>query len=124
MLFVGILKQMIRVMFHRIPSESQRRAPCLPGSGSVSRSITPVHSTCPPTQSHTGEVGEQLLTDFKVHEIPTTENPPSTSQLTSSESQLINRALLARVELLEAENKQLKKALNEKKLFPTRRHST
>ena len=89
----------------------------MPGSSSVSRSITPVHSTCP-SPSHTAEVDEQLVTDFMVHELPTTENPPSTSsQLTSSELQLINRALLARVELLEAENKQLKKALNEKKQY-------
>ena len=42
-------------------------------------------------------------------------NEPSTSsQLTSTDTQLINRALLARVELLEAENIQLKAEIQQR----------
>ena len=53
-------------------------------------------------------VGEQLRSDYNVHKLPGS----SSAQSTSAESLVINRALLARIEMLEAENASLKKQQN------------
>ena len=48
-------------------------------------------------------VGEQLSTDISVHELPNEDGLPQ-----SSTEIVVNSALLARIEVLEAENAQLK----------------
>ena len=89
----------------------------------LSRSVTPSVSLSPrsatPTiapQTHqiqTATIGSPLLTDYSVHELSTDDQTePSCStepqQVSSSDIQVINRALVARIELLEAQNAQLK----------------
>ena len=76
---------------------------------SHSRSVTPAPST-PTPEIHTTVVGEQLSSDYSVHEIPTDPH-------TSSEHIEINHALLTRIEFLEAENASLKTNKNEKGYF-------
>ena len=58
----------------------------------------------------TGAIGEQFVSDYSVYEIPSLAKKPSTfsQSLTSADTQLINHALLACLELPEAENSQLK----------------
>ena len=83
---------------------SRSVTPNLP-STSKSPILTPTH------QLETAAIGEQFVSDYSVYEVPSLadNNEPSTSsQLTSSDTQVINRALLARIELLEAENTSLK----------------
>ena len=58
----------------------------------------------------TTPVGEQLQSDYSVHELPSECAQPSTSHMASSERDaVVDRALLARIEFLEAENASLKK---------------
>ena len=76
-----------------------------------SRSVTP--TIAPQThQVQTATIGSPLLSDYSVHELSTDDQtePSCTTpqQLSSSDTQVINRALLARIELLEAQNAQLK----------------
>lgn len=52
-------------------------------------------------------IGEPLLTDYVVHELPHVED---TYSLSFSEKEVLNRALLARIEYLEAENQKLKES--------------
>ena len=86
---------------------------------SSSRSVTPVdlHSDLNPcfSQGLTVTAGEQLRSDYTVHELPAVDEP--VSKLTSSDTQIINRALIARIEFLEAENKRLKEQQVVKKYF-------
>ena len=83
---------------------------------STSRSITPVpipqpsYSTVPPIIA---AAGEQLHTDYQIHELPG-ENESSDS----SSTVLVNRALLARIEMLESENLRLREGdSRERKYF-------
>lgn len=103
------------------------------GESSRSRSTTPILSPkastpkIPTTDStpplFSAAIGEQLDTDYEVYELPSRESSDSDdiqSQSTSSAALLpsqsseviVNTALLARVEALEAENKQLMKRIN------------
>ena len=94
-------------------------------ASSSSRCATPATpSLTSPTPSSSDQessltsIGEQLLTDYQVHELPSVSGEDeSTSQQSSSQVQpsatersevLVNTALLARIEVLEAENRQLK----------------
>lgn len=74
-----------------------------PASASSSRSVTPAAGTS--AKIHTVMVGEQLQSDYLVHELPGS----SSLQASSNESLLVDRALLARIEMLEAENSRLQK---------------
>ena len=74
-----------------------------PASASSSRSVTPAAGTS--AMIHTVMVGEQLESDYLVHELPGS----SSLQAFSNESLLVDRALLARIEMLEAENSRLQK---------------
>ena len=79
---------------------------------SISISPTPTGSTPDsPVQQHallTTPVGEQLQSDYSVHELPSECAQPSTSHMASSERDaVVDRALLARIEFLEAENASL-----------------
>ena len=79
-------------------------------SSSRSKSVTPVPSTSSsrpstPCQVSVAPIGEQLETNFQVHELPSVVDAPSQS---SEAEVLVNTALLARIEALEAENTQLK----------------
>jgi len=77
----------------------------LPSSSLASSSPPP---PSPPEPPLTALVGEQLDMNYTVHELPTTPvaAPPVPS---AAERNLINRALLTRIESLEAENARLKK---------------
>ena len=81
----------LRERFTPTPSSSK--------AATCSRSVTPPPSTTPCIAM----VGEQLLTDISVHELPNEEGLPK-----SSTEVVVNTALLARIEVLEAENAQLK----------------
>ena len=79
-------------------------------SSSRSKSVSPVPSTASsrpstPSQVSVAPIGEQLDTNFQVHELPSVVDAPSQS---SEAEVLVNTALLARIEALEAENTQLK----------------
>lgn len=79
-------------------------------SSRSSKSVTPVPSTASsrpstPSQVSVAPIGEQLETDFQVHELPSVVDAPPQS---SEAEVLVNTALLARIEALEAENTQLK----------------
>ena len=68
-----------------------------------SRSITPAPTTSTVSQKvHTAVVGEQFDTAYQIHELPSIDTVPESSEL------LVNVALLARIEALEAENASLK----------------
>ena len=57
-------------------------------------------------------VGEQLFTNYEVHELPgTSGTSESQTSFSFSEKEVINRALLARIEYLESENQKLKEAV-------------
>ena len=63
----------------------------------------------------TAAVGEQLQSEYSVHELPSECGPPSVSCTASYASSLerdtvVDRALIARIEFLEAENESLKKS--------------
>ena len=83
-----------------------------PASASSSQSITPAAGTSPP-KVHTVEIGEQLQTEYLVHELPASTSP----QKASSESLLVDHALVARIEMLEAENSCLQKRISDKHYF-------
>ena len=83
-----------------------------PVSPSSSRSITPAIDTPSPIL-RSAVVGEQLQSDYLVHELPAYSSP----QKASSESLLIDRLLLARIEMLESEVSRLQKSKNEKYYF-------
>ena len=81
---------------------------------SSSRSVTPSTLEQP---ALTATVGEQLLSDYQVHELPVDDESDSSSLPAGLQScshpqteVLVNIALLARVEYLEAENARLKNA--------------
>ena len=79
-------------------------------STSRSKSVTPVPSTASsrpstPCQVSVTPIGEQLETNFQVHELPSVVDVPPQS---SEAEVIVNTALLARIEALEAENTQLK----------------
>ena len=68
-----------------------------------SRSVTPAPSTPTVSQKvHTAVAGEQFDTAYQVHELPSIDTVPQSSEV------LVNVALLARIEALEAENASLK----------------
>ena len=93
---------------------SRSVTPSSPSLPSTSKSVTPTSSV---PQLVTAAVGEQFVSDYSVYEVPSVadHNEPSTSsQLTSSDTQLINRALLARIEVLEAKNTQLKTEIQQR----------
>ena len=88
----------------------KRRALSMSSSPQVSRSSSTVDvSESNKSDSDQGSLvasaGEPLFTDYAIHELPDGE---SAINLTSSEREVLNRALLARVEFLEAENHKLK----------------
>ena len=78
------------------------------------KSVTPVSSTDPLTTSipstsqvNIACVGEQLQSDFQVHELPSDADVSlDVSSQTQESEPLLNAALLARLEVLEAENAQ------------------
>ena len=57
-------------------------------------------------ESLIASIGEPLLSDYGVHELPDVEDTSYT--LSFSKKEVVNRALLARIEFLEAENQKLK----------------
>ena len=68
-----------------------------------SRSVTPAPTTPTVSQKvHTAVAGEQFDTAYKVHELPSIDTVPQSSEV------LVNVALLARIEALETENASLK----------------
>ena len=84
---------------------------------SFSRSVTPVETTSRQDISLTAPVGEQLETNYQVHELPSESDAMSDCPSSSIQSLevpskntevLVNTALLARIESLEAENRHLK----------------
>ena len=83
---------------------------------SSSRSVTPASVLTP--QVHTAVAGEQFESDFQVYELPVLETP----QQGQSTEILVNTALLARIEVLKAENARLK-TTERQSLLPDRRHS-
>ena len=80
---------------------------------SSSRSVTPAAVLSPPQQVQTVAVGEQLHSDYIVHELPSCSTPPRSA----SEKSIVDRALLARIEVLEAENSSLRAKAADKKYF-------
>ena len=83
-------------------SKTPTPTPSSSRTATLSSSITPVVS--PPSISPCiAMVGEQLSTDIGVHELPNEDGLPQ-----SSTEVLVNTALLARIEALEAENARLK----------------
>ena len=92
------------------PSSSRSNTPAI---GTSTTAVGTSESTSSP-ELRTVVVGEQLQSDYLVHELPPVSDFPRKA---SSESQLLDRALLARIEMLEAENSHLQKAKNEKHYF-------
>lgn len=94
----------------------------VPPVGSSSRSVTPVEtppSLTPQQESLTVSVGEQLDTNYTVHELPGASssecNVPSSSTVATNDQEdsvdcVVNAGLLSKIELLEAENHRLKTA--------------
>ena len=82
-----------------------------PVTPSSSRSVTP--APVPTPQVHTAGAGEQFESDFQVHELPVLDTP----QQGQSTKILVNTALLARIEVLEAENARLKTQQKDKVYF-------
>ena len=86
------------------------RTPVTPSS---SRSVTP---TCTPMkpipQVHTTVAGEQFHSDYQVHELPSMDAPPSCSA-----EVVVNTALLARIEALEAEHARQRTQQKDKNYF-------
>ena len=90
-------------------------------SPSSSRCSTPATATSPTPSfdqegSFTTGIGEQLFTGYQVHELPHVskeDSGQSTSQLGASGNSevVVNMALLARIEVLEAENQHIKTQL-------------
>ena len=58
---------------------------------------------------HTVIVGEQLQSDYSVHELPGSSSLQASSSESSSDRLLVDHALLACIEMLEAENSHLLK---------------
>ena len=79
---------------------------------SCSRSVTAAPITESDANLHTNVVREQFLSDYQLHELPSSHSPQS-----NSGGILVNTALLARIEALESENEQLKKRKVEKCYF-------
>ena len=75
-------------------------------SFSCSRSVTPAPSNASVDTSFTASVGEQLLSDHDYSVHGSTSNEAGSSG-ENQDSVLVNRALLARVEMLESENDHL-----------------
>jgi len=74
--------------------------------------VTPISQPTLSSPPHVAAAGEQLKTDYQVHELPGV----ATSEDDSS-SILVNRALISRIEVLEAENAHLKQALAKERKF-------
>ena len=103
-------------------------------SSSQSRSVTPLlnastssyvsssDSLPPPSESPlTACIGEQLDLDYQVHELPqdidetsSKKTTPQPRSIATEDENLVNAALMARIEFLEAENVTLKKCLSGK----------
>lgn len=79
---------------------------------SPSSSIADVSEGASDVESLVASVGEPLLTDYRVHELPDIEDTQLYS-LSFSEKEVLNRALLARVEYFEAENQKLRAKHNQ-----------
>jgi len=77
-----------------------------------SRSVTPIVSP-PSTSACITMVGEQLSTDIGVHELPSEDGLPQ-----SSTEVVVNTAVLAQIEVLEAENARLKSEPQKSTLSP------
>lgn len=88
----------------------------------LSKSSSPVHT--PPyssgdmsdmsdVDSLKASVGEQLFTDYETHELPGTSG--TSESFSFSEKEVINRALLARIEYLESENQKMKEEIGYQK---------
>ena len=101
----GIRSRSSSVSPSPIPSGKRRAL-----SMSTSPQLSPSSSTADVSEEASDEdslvasVGEPLLTDYRVHELPDVEDTPSYS-LSFSEKEVLNRALLARIE---AENQKLR----------------
>ncbi len=95
--------------------EANRQTSSLFQSPTSSRSTTPT-STSEPLL--TAAVGQQLESDYRIYDLPSDDSCASTSSRKSTPSQrdtevVVNKALVARIEALEAENQSLKKQLKE-----------
>ena len=101
--------------FSRISATPSSRRSVTPAAPPATTPVTshPTHSQSPRLQLHSAEAGEQLETDYGVHELPCTDNPPQRD----SSSIVVNRALLALIEVLEAEHDQLQSKSREKHYF-------
>ena len=87
---------------------------------STSKSVTPTSPILSPThQLEPVGIGEHTVSDYFVPSVAKHSQVPS-SQLTSSDTQVINCALLARIELLEAKNAQLKMEMQQRVKSPFR----
>ena len=102
------LRQQSKDYQESLASSSRSVTPSLPGL--TSPAPTPPPSTAPRL---TTPVGEQLDTNYSVHELPNLVEAaiPIPSDV-ASERSLINRALLARIESLEADNARLKNCVS------------
>lgn len=92
-----------------------------PASTGVSPPLPQLPSVpSPPTQESplVAAAGEQFDVDYQVHELPTVsaDNPSQRSSVVPpvEDQSLVNAALLARIEVLEAENRKLKASTKEK----------
>jgi len=93
-----------------------------PDHSTHSRSVTPsvasseTRPVTPLPQFDIAQAGEQLETDYSVHELP------GSSVMEPEECQLINQALLTRLELLESEKKKMD-SKKDKQFFSYSRHT-
>ena len=101
-------------------SSSQSVTPLSPPTSSTA---IPSVSSTPPEPPLIAVVGEQLDVDYQVHELPVAEKhdnaiPELSVQSTTTEqnSDIVNAALLARIEILESENAELKRRAGKDKV--------
>ena len=108
----GVKRQQSSPLF-RVPSKRLSLSPVSTPTPGESRHSTP----CSPAMSDsdsshvsslTASIGEQLMSDYSVHELP------DTSTVTDSDNIVLNAGMLSRIEYLEAELKRLRMAITER----------
>lgn len=110
------LKELLRSMNTEVPT-SRRRLHCSPGPvppvTPTFSEQTDVEDSAPGTRMST-PINEVLLSDYSVCELPSDESALDTSGISgsctheSSTNVIVNTALVARIETLKAENKELR----------------